>query len=474
MKQSILVRSLSASAFLCAVALLPAGCASTPAKSAGGSPTAGASTAPAAAPAKKKTVDGLAKDQSRKSFDTQPVVLAAGKPLPRSTRPAAMPLLDATLAPESPKQVAAAPDVPPPDQMAMATTPPPVANEVPPEAPAPAPAEAVTPPPVVPAPVAPEPAPTPAPEPAAAPAPSREPTPEPAAAPVPEPKPAPEPEPMPAPEPAPTPAPEPAPTPAPTPAPEPAPTPAPEPAPTPAPEPTPTPAPAEPAAAPAPTPTPEPTPAPSELADGARVAPAQPAPAPEMPPEPSRPQRPRSDAPATTPVDERSILRGYQSQEAELKPITAAAAAAEPAVPTFEDPTKRVRILRPALASKVRGFANLTRIDPPNVHPGDRFIVYFELGNWSVVPDTEGRHVVRATYTLSIQDQQGHEIWSEGPLMARDAARTPPQDLFITRMVRIPASLPVGLYTLVIDATDGANGANAKARVSFGVITTKP
>ena len=111
MKQSILVRSLSASAFLCAVALLPAGCASTPAKSAGGSPTAGASTAPAAAPAKKKTVDGLAKDQSRKSFDTQPVVLAAGKPLPRSTRPAAMPLLDATLAPESPKQVAAAPEV---------------------------------------------------------------------------------------------------------------------------------------------------------------------------------------------------------------------------------------------------------------------------------------------------------------------------------------------------------------------------
>ena len=41
-------------------------------------------------------------------------------------------------------------------------------------------------------------------------------------------------------------------------------------------------------------------------------------------------------------------------------------------------------------------------------------------------------------------------------------------------LVRIPASLPVGLYTLVIDATDGATGASAKGRVSFGVITTKP
>lgn len=428
--------------------------------------------------AARTTVDALPRDDARKAFDGQAAVASAAKPLAASRRPSAMPFLDATLPSATPAQVAAA-ELAPADAATAATTNPAVAPSQPSEQPAPAPLPEPTP---VPVPPAPEPAP-----------------PAPAAAPVPV---APEPKPADAPAPA-----------APKPADEPAPS---EPA-KPAEAPTP---------APAPVPEPAPVPAPApEPSDGARVMPAQPAPAPEVPPEPSKPQRSRTDAPATPPVDEAALLRSgapkaapaaeptpaaptpaepapaapapaaepkpVEPKPAEPAPAPAPAApepvapapspspAAEPPAPApaatpapapapVPVPAPAVQILRPVVASKVRGFGNLDVVSGP-VQAGRQVVAYFELGGWTAPIGADGKHVVRVDYSLRLLDAQRSRIWTEGPISATDSSRAEPRDLYIARVLRIPATLPAGNYVLEIEAIDPASGASAVSDVRLQV-----
>lgn len=248
-----------------------------------------------------------------------------------------------------------------------------------------------------------------------------------------------------------------------------------------------------------------------------------------MPPEPSRPQRSRTEAPATAPVDETAILRGGAAKPAAAKPeagtaaaVAAAAAAAKSTKPATEDPAQPAAAkpaepatakpaepatakpaepapAKPAepasgkpaakpvvpdpkpiflghsnIASKVRGFGDLQAIDPPVVHAGDRFVAYFELGNWSVATEPEGLYAVRVSYKLTLKDFNQLPVWTEGPLTARDTSRTAPRDLFITRLVKLPASLPAGGYSLVIDATDDATGQMASTTVPFSIVAAAP
>ncbi len=223
----------------------------------------------------------------------------------------------------------------------------------------------------------------------------------------------------------------PAPTPAREPEPAPEPTPAPEPVVEPAPTPEPTPEPA-PVAEPAPAPTPEPTPAPTPEAEPAPAPTPEPTPAPAPPPEP---------APAPAPV---------------------AAPAPAPAP---------IKLTNPVMASKVRAFGDIEPLDAGSLHPGDRFLVYVELVNWPFVPGIGGRVAAHAQYSLRIENLAGMVIWSEGPLDATHTAAAPTDELFITRMVRLPDSLLGGQYRLAIEATDVATGMTAKVKTPF---TVKP
>ena len=221
----------------------------------------------------------------------------------------------------------------------------------------------------------------------------------------------------------------PAPTPAREPEPAPEPTPAPEPVVEPAPTPEPTPEPA-PVAEPAPAPTPEPTPAPTPEAEPAPAPTPEPTPAPAPPPEP---------APAPAPV---------------------AAPAPAPAP---------IKLTNPVMASKVRAFGDIEPLDAGSLHPGDRFLVYVELVNWPFVPGIGGRVAAHAQYSLRIENLAGTVIWSEGPLDATHTAAAPTDELFITRMVRLPDSLLGGQYRLAIEATDVATGVTAKVKTPFSV-----
>lgn len=123
------------------------------------------------------------------------------------------------------------------------------------------------------------------------------------------------------------------------------------------------------------------------------------------------------------------------------------------------------------MASKVRAFGDIEPLDAGSLHPGDRFLVYVELLNWPFVPGDGGRVAAHAQYSLRIENLTGTVIWSEGPLDATHTAAAPTDELFITRMVRLPDAMLAGQYRLAIEATDMATGLTAKVKTPF---TVKP
>jgi hypothetical protein len=377
--------------------------------------------------AARGTVDPLPRDESRQRFDDMPAARGSARPVAAATRPSALPMFDMTLAPESPKEVASLP-------VAQSEQLPPAIDVQPAPAPVPAPAQPVpvvaavaepsdsegrvtaAEPSVMPE-LAPEgskperialmPAPVMAPEVLGGGAANAS-----AAAdrPVAQGQPAPTPTPTPAP----TPGAEPAPAPEPAPEPEPAPAPTPEPAPAPPPAEPPVPAPAEPAAVPAaePAAAPTPEPAPVVVPTPVVVPPAPPAPAPP---------------------------------------------AKQPALGTL------------SMASKVRGFGDIEPIDAGSLRAGDRFLAYVELMHWPFVAGIGDRMTAHARYMLRIEDAKGTVIWKEGPFDAIHSSPVPTDELFITRMVKLPRTIPAGSYNLVVAATDMATGAKTDVRLPFAV-----
>jgi hypothetical protein len=374
------------------------------------------------------TVDPISRGEARRAFESQPAAVAAARPVESSARPSAMPMFDVTLPANDPMEVA--------QQTVTGTVPlpPPVVVTDPSAVPAPAPVP--TPAPAVPVVVASaesedglgdsgpvarrlarRPAPVDVPPPPAdehrtMPA-------EPPVAPAMPPEPsipgrvAP---PTAAPIRVPLPGAEPTPSSQPTPAPATEPAPASEPAPVPVPVPAPTP---EPAPAPEPTPAPEPAPIP------------EPAPAPEPAPEPA-PAPPQDPAPKV-------------------------------------EPAKVPALANLSMASKVRGFGDIEPLGDGDLFPGDRFVAYIELIDWPFVAGIGDRVRAHARYTLTIVDAGGTGIWKEGPIDAMQSSASPTSDLFVTRMVRLPKTIPAGDYRLRFDAVDMATGARTTMAIPFRV-----
>ena len=395
------------SALPLAIATLLSACSSTP-------PVAPPPVTPVRPTvAARGTVDPLPRDEARQRFDSMPATRGSARPVAASARPSALPMFDMTLAPESPKEVASLP-VAQSEQLAPAI-------DVQPMPAQPAPAE--------PAPVA-----------VAVDEPSDSEGRVTAAEPSVMPELAPEgtkperialmPAPVMAPEvlgggaanaaaAADRPVPQGQPAPAPTPTPEPAAVPAPE---------------------PAPAPTPEPTRAPAQ----------EPAPAPTAVPEPAA-------VPAAAPTPEPAPV------------VVPTPVVVPPAPPAPEPPAKQPAIGKLSMASKVRGFGDIEPIDAGSLRAGDRFLAYVELMHWPFVAGIGDRMTAHARYMLRIEDAKGTVIWKEGPFDAIHSSPVPTDELFITRMVKLPRTIPAGSYTLVVAATDMATGAETDVRLPFAV-----
>ncbi len=348
-----------------------------------------ADVTPAAAPKPARTVDAIPKDPARKAFDSLPATRAAGKTFTASTRPTALPSMQASQPAPVPAPVAVAAPVPPVDDGTVTT----VVVEGEPKA-----AETL-PAPSIPGRRANEGVGTPgADENDVLRGELKVVPPQPVTPPV-------------------------------APAPKPAPTPAPEPAPAPAP-----------------------------------VSPAPPV-QPIVPPQPIEPPAPEPIVPPVEPPAEPAPTP--------TTPPAAPAAPAAPAPPAVPAAPTVATIHRPALATRVSAFAEVTALDPAVVAAGGRVIVYFELAGWQSPAREDGQFVTEATYAIQVLDETGHPVWSDVPQRAKDVSRTVRTDLYVTRLIALPATLPPGKYAMRIVANDTANGAQPVAMLPFE-ITAEP
>jgi hypothetical protein len=140
-----------------------------------------------------------------------------------------------------------------------------------------------------------------------------------------------------------------------------------------------------------------------------------------------------------------------------------------PAPPAPEPPAKQPAIGTLSMASKVRGFGDIEPIDAGSLRAGDRFLAYVELMHWPFVAGIGDRMTAHARYMLRIEDAKGTVIWKEGPFDAIHSSPVPTDELFITRMVKLPRTIPAGSYSLVVAATDMATGAETDVRLPFAV-----
>lgn len=140
-----------------------------------------------------------------------------------------------------------------------------------------------------------------------------------------------------------------------------------------------------------------------------------------------------------------------------------------PAPPAPQPPAKQPALGKLAMASKVRGFGDIEPIDAGSLRAGDRFLAYVELMHWPFVAGIGDRMTAHARYMLRIEDAKGTVIWKEGPFDAIHSSPVPTDELFITRMVKLPRTIPAGSYNLVVAATDMATGAETDVRLPFVV-----
>ncbi|MBL9141100.1 MAG: hypothetical protein JNK53_04475, partial [Phycisphaerae bacterium] len=237
-------------------------------------------------------------------------------------------------------------------------------------------------------------------------------------------------------------------------------------------------------------------------------------------PAPSLPERRAADAPGTPIADESAILRGDVREAPPTAPVPPSApppvapaapsapaptvpeppvappaeapvAPAQPAVPPPAAPEPPVApppiapqpiappepidvgvptVRKPALATDVRGFGDLTPVVPAQLPVGGRAIVYFELAGWHSPPREDGQFVTEATYAIQVLDSEGHPQWSDAPQRAKDVSRVVRTDLFVTRLITLPASLRPGQYALRIVGNDTASGAQSVVTMPFEIV----
>jgi hypothetical protein len=239
---------------------------------------------------------------------------------------------------------------------------------------------------------------------------------------------------------------------------------------------------------------PAPVDVPAPPADEHRTMPAEPPVAPAMPPEPSIPGRvaPPTAAPIPVQVPPTAANPGAGSSTQPAaqpvptpepapepvpmpEPVPAPPPAPEPApapapVPAPEaEPAKVPALANLSMASKVRGFGDIEPLGDGDLFPGDRFVAYIELIDWPFVAGIGDRVRAHARYTLTIVDAGGTGIWKEGPIDAMQSSASPTSDLFVTRMVRLPKTIPAGDYRLRFDAVDMATGARTTMAIPFRV-----
>lgn len=126
-----------------------------------------------------------------------------------------------------------------------------------------------------------------------------------------------------------------------------------------------------------------------------------------------------------------------------------------------------------ALCWKVEGFGRYQAFDPPQFIAGSaaEVIVYCELRNFTSEQREDGLYHTELGMTVNLYNRIGESVLEVKDALIRDTCRTRRHDCFIPRVIRLPASLAAGEYTLKATVVDKLGGKVAESRTN---LTIKP
>lgn len=136
--------------------------------------------------------------------------------------------------------------------------------------------------------------------------------------------------------------------------------------------------------------------------------------------------------------------------------------------PAESTPASGLSIDRPCLARQVRGWGQVDRFDPADLHPGGEVIAYFELSGLQSRPTAAGVTTSIDT-TLRLEDGQGNRLagWSFPPVTETCTAQR--RDYFARYLLDLPADLPAGEHRLILAVTDLQAGSTAETSIALPV-----
>jgi hypothetical protein len=195
----------------------------------------------------------------------------------------------------------------------------------------------------------------------------------------------------------------------------------------------------------------------------------------DTPPEPSPPERPATRGaaiPVPVPIGPAPAPRDRPAPASQPAVTVTPRPAPAPNAPDAAPARPRrapAELRRLTVASKVRGFGDLDPLGGSRVRTGGRFIAYVELVNWPSSPAGDRRATANASYVVRLVDANGLPVATLGPYQSSHTAEEPLVDLYVARVVAVPATLPPGPYSVEVEATDPVTGVKARASVPLAV-----
>lgn len=200
------------------------------------------------------------------------------------------------------------------------------------------------------------------------------------------------------------------------------------------------------------------------------AAPPEVATAETSPVEASTPADPVStnDQPAEAPAPANPAVTVSAEAPEENSAVATADASQSATTPAESTPASGLSIDRPCLARQVRGWGQVDRFDPADLHPGGEVIAYFELSGLQSRPTAAGVTTSIDT-TLRLEDGQGNRLagWSFPPVTETCTAQR--RDYFARYLLDLPADLPAGEHRLILAVTDLQAGSTAETSIALPV-----
>jgi hypothetical protein len=114
-----------------------------------------------------------------------------------------------------------------------------------------------------------------------------------------------------------------------------------------------------------------------------------------------------------------------------------------------------LRVSSVTLCSAVKGFGDYQPVEPRFVAGQPSVVVlYSEVDNFTSTQVDGGKWQTKLAYEVRIYTEGGMEVWSERSENVTDMARRKRQDFFVAKMIRLPANLTVGRYSLKVTVRD--------------------